>query len=170
MIVNVMGYLHPQVRETVDYKHKLWDHLHIISGYKLDVDGPYPAPAREASRLKPARVAYPTSDIQYKYYGKTMEDMIRHISSLEDGPKKEQFARNLANYMKLSYLTWNKDSVEDATILSHLEELSDNRLRLSETARLNHTAEMLAMGKEKMRENSTKIIKHSKRNNKKRKK
>jgi hypothetical protein len=168
-IVNVMGYLNPQLRDTVDYKHKLWDHLFLISGYKLDVDAPYPIPSPESGRLKPARIDYPTSDIDYKYYGKTMEDMIRRVSEMEDGPSKEQYARYMANYMKMSYLTWNKDTVDDSTILGHLEELSGGRLRLSETARLNHTSEMLAMGKEKMRENSTKVNKN-KRNKNKRKK
>lgn len=169
-IVNAMGYLNPQLKETVDYKHKLWDHLFVIADFKLDVDAPYPVPTRETARPKPGKVSYPSSDIQYKYYGKTMEEMIRHIAQLEDGPKKEQFARNLANYMKMSYLTWNKDTVEDTTILTHLEELSDNRLRLAETARLNHTSEMLALSKEKIRENSIKVVRNNKRNNKKRKK
>ncbi|MFM7725286.1 MAG: DUF4290 domain-containing protein, partial [Flavobacteriales bacterium] len=168
-IVNVMGYLNPQLRDTVDYKHKLWDHLFLISGYKLDVDAPYPIPGPDSGRLKPAHIGYPSSDIVYKYYGKTMEDMIRRVSEMEDGPSKEQYARYLANYMKMSYLTWNKDTVDDNTILNHLEELSEGRLKLSETARLNHTSEMLAMGKEKMRENSTKINKH-KRNKKRNKK
>jgi hypothetical protein len=168
-IINVMGYLNPQLRDTVDYKHKLWDHLFLISQFKLDVDAPYPIPAPDSGRMRPARVPYPSSDIDYKYYGKTMEDMIRKVSAMEDGPAKEQYARYMANYMKMSYLTWNKDTVDDATILSHLEELSGGKLKLAETARLNHTAEMLAMSKEKMRENSTKVNKN-KRNKNKRKK
>ncbi|MFM2206214.1 MAG: hypothetical protein RL213_189 [Bacteroidota bacterium] len=169
-IVNVMGYLNPQLRETVDYKHKLWDHLIIISDFKLDVDSPYPVPTRENARLKPARIAYPSGEVEYKFYGKTMEDMIRRISSMEEGPRKEQFARNLANYMKMSYLTWNKDSVEDTTILSHLEELSGGQLRLAETARLNHTNEMLALSKEKIRENSIKVVRNNKRGNRNKRK
>jgi len=170
MIVNVMGYLNPQLRDTADFKHKLWDHLFVISDFKLDVDAPYPIPSRDTARLKPVRVAYPSSDVDYKFYGKTMEEMIRKISSMEEGSRKEQLARNLANYMKMSYLTWNKDSVEDTTIIAHLEELSGGRLRMAETARLNHTNEMLALSKEKIRENSIKVVRNNKRNNRKRKK
>lgn len=169
MIVNVMGFLNPQLRDTVDYKHKLWDHLFLISGYKLDVDSPYPVPEPESSKLRPSKIAYPTSDIHYKYYGKTMEEMIRKFSSMEDGAAKEQYTRYIANYMKMSYLTWNKDTVDDTTILNHLEELSEGKLQLPESAKLNHTAEMLAMSKEKMRENSTKVIKNNKRNKKRKK-
>ncbi|MBP6334654.1 MAG: DUF4290 domain-containing protein [Bacteroidia bacterium] len=157
IIVNVMAYLNPSVRELVDYKHKLWDHLFILSDFKLDVDAPFPMPEREKVNAKPKRVAYPASKIRYKYYGKVMEDMIRKIGEMEEGPRKEQITQNLANFMKMSYLTWNKDTVDDSTILNHLEELSSGNLKLHESAKLNHTAEILAMNKEKMmRENAAK--------------
>ena len=94
--------------------------------------------------------------------------MIRKFSEMEEGPSKEQYTRYIANYMKMSYLTWNKDTVDDLTILNHLEDLSGGKLQFPDSAKLNHTAEMLAMSKEKMRENSTKVIKHN--NNKRNKK
>ncbi|REK05097.1 MAG: DUF4290 domain-containing protein [Bacteroidetes bacterium] len=154
-IVNVMSYLNPQVRELENYKHKLWDHLFMLSDYKLDVDSPYPKPEKESFTSKPKRISYPSSRIKYKYYGKVMEDMIGKISKLDEGKSKEQISQNLANFMKMSYLTWNKDTVDDTTILSHLKELSDDQLKLHESARLNHTAEILAMNKEKLaRENA----------------
>ncbi|TAH39930.1 MAG: DUF4290 domain-containing protein [Bacteroidetes bacterium] len=156
-IVNVMAYLNPSVRELVDYKHKLWDHLFILSDFKLDVDSPFPMPEKEKVNAKPKRVEYPASKIRYKYYGKVMEDMIRKIAEMEEGQRKEQITQNLANFMKMSYLTWNKDTVDDSTIVGHLEELSKGSLKLHESARLNHTAEILAMNKEKMmRENAAK--------------
>jgi len=144
-IVLVMGYLNPQIRDIVDFKHKLWDHLFLISDFKLDVDSPYPIPPRETLKVKPQRIGYPENKIRYKYYGRTTEQMIRQISTLEDGERKDQFAQNLANFMKMSYLTWNKDSVDDSTIIGHLEELSNGKVKLQETVRLNHTAEILAM-------------------------
>src|SRR3569832_1132646 len=64
-IVSVMALLNPQVRELVDYKHKLCDHLHIISDFKLDVDSPFPAPSRDVILARPKPLAYPTSDIKY---------------------------------------------------------------------------------------------------------
>jgi hypothetical protein len=153
-IVNAMSLLNPQLKETADYKHKLWDHLYIISDFKLDVDAPFPVPARETMRLRPHRIAYPSGNIRYKYYGKTTQEMIHKIGEMEEGQQREIITRNLANFMKMSYLTWNKDTVDDETILSHLEELSDGKLRMSETARLNHTAEILALSKEKVRESA----------------
>ena len=151
-IVVVMGYLNPQLQNVTDFKHKLWDHLFIISDFKLDVDSPYPIPARDTIQSKPKKVAYPTYDIKYKYYGKNMERLIKTISDMEEGEKKDQVTQNVANFMKMSYLTWNKDTVDDSTILSHLDNLSKSKMKLKETARLNHTQELLALNKEKERE------------------
>jgi hypothetical protein len=154
-IVNVMALLNPQVREIADFKQKLWDHLFIISDFKIDVDSPYPVPEKSKYNERPKPLAYPTSNIRYKYYGKVMEDMIRKIADLPDGPTKDQIVHNLANFMKMSYLTWNKDSVDDSTIVNHLNELSVGKLKLHESVTLNHTAEILAMNKEMMqRENA----------------
>ena len=31
----------PHLRDVPDFKHKLWDHLAIMSGFELDIDYPY---------------------------------------------------------------------------------------------------------------------------------
>ena len=46
-VVSVMGTLNPQLRDVVDFRHKLWDHVQIISDFKIDIDSPYPLPSRE---------------------------------------------------------------------------------------------------------------------------
>src|SRR2546423_15664687 len=107
-IVAVMGYLYPQLRGIIDFEHKLWDQLFLISDFKLDVDSPYPIPPRETLKVKPQTIAYHATRIRYKYYGKTMEQMIKKIGELEHGEKKDQIAQNLANFMKMTYFSWNK--------------------------------------------------------------
>ena len=85
-----------------------------------------------------------------------MEEMIRKIGEMEEGERKDQIAQNLANFMKMSYLTWNRDSVDDSTIIGHLDELSGGKVKLQETVRLNHTAEILAMAAQKRQQQHTK--------------
>ncbi|HNZ72802.1 MAG TPA: DUF4290 domain-containing protein, partial [Prolixibacteraceae bacterium] len=46
-IVDVMGNLYPYLRDIPDFKHKLWDHLAIMSDFQLDIDYPYDLPTRE---------------------------------------------------------------------------------------------------------------------------
>ena len=87
-LIELMGFLNPHLKNVEDFRHKLWDHLFLISDFKLDVDSPYPIPPRETLKVKPQRIAYPENKIKYKYYGRTTEQMIRQISTLEEGERK----------------------------------------------------------------------------------
>ena len=40
-IVQIMGNMFPELRDVEDYRHKFWDHLAIMSDFKLDIDYPY---------------------------------------------------------------------------------------------------------------------------------
>ncbi len=141
-IVNVMGQLNPHLRDITDFKHKLWDHLFIISDFKLDVDSPYEKPSALTYKVKPQRVTYPTSDIRFKHYGRIIEQMILEIKDIDDSPAKEQMTVNIANFMKMLYVNWNKDSVSDEVIFEHLRILSKGKLTVKEDTRLDQPLEL----------------------------
>lgn len=136
-IIQVMGQLNPHLRDVADFTHKLWDHLFIISGFRLDVDSPYPKPSPETFKEKPARLTYPQSRIRYKHYGKTIEGIIKKAKELKDGPEKEELTRLIANHLKKSYINWNKDAISDDVIFKNLYELSDGGLKMDESAVLS---------------------------------
>jgi hypothetical protein len=136
-IVNAMAILNPQLKDMTDYRHKLWDHLFIISDYKLDCDSPYPMPERELAEAKPKRLPYPQKDIKRRHYGSIVEQMIREAVNMEDGEQKQQVVEMIANFMKMSYLTWNRDTVSDDLIKDQLTELSAGKLSLSEEVKLS---------------------------------
>ncbi|OFY87273.1 MAG: hypothetical protein A3F72_17400 [Bacteroidetes bacterium RIFCSPLOWO2_12_FULL_35_15] len=138
-IIDVMGQLNPHLRDVTDFKHKLWDHLFIISEFNLDVDSPYPKPTPETFQTKPDRVLYPSNDIRYKHYGKTVERIIAKAKEYPDGEEKAALTEQIANMMKRSYLTWNRDSVNDEVILKQLEELSNGELTLADPSALRST-------------------------------
>ena len=148
-IISVMGQLFPYLRDIDDYKHKLWDHLHIMSNFKLDVDSPYPVPAPESLLEKPDRVAYPTGNIKWGHYGKTLEQFIEKAKDYPEGDEKDTLTHIIANLMKRQYLTWNRDSVEDDLITSQLTSISDGKLKLKEGAELVPTAVVLQDQKSK---------------------
>ena len=137
VVIDLMGFLNPHLRDVADFKHKLWDHLHIISDYKIDVDSPYPKPSPEQIHLKPAPLRYPHQRIKYKHYGKTIELMIEKAKSIEEPDRKRHMVQAVANFMKMAYVQWNKDSVTDETILSDLYALSGGTLKLEENVNLN---------------------------------
>jgi hypothetical protein len=136
VVIDLMGFLNPHLRDVADFKHKLWDHLHIISDFKIDVDSPYPKPSEDAIRFKPAPLSYPQQRIRYKHYGKTVELMISRAKAIEDPQRKQLMIQSIANFMKMAYVTWNKDSVADETIIKDLREMSNGALQLEENVNL----------------------------------
>ncbi len=140
-IVNVMSILNPQTRDAEDVKIKLWDHLFIMSDFKLDCDSPYPIPEKEKIHPKPKKVPYPTYNVKYKHYGNTILQMIEEAKKLENGPPKDYITLLIANFMKQSYVNYNRDNVNDEVIFEQLKKMSGGELIVKEDARLNAVAE-----------------------------
>jgi hypothetical protein len=136
VVIDLMGFLNPHLRDVADFKHKLWDHLHIISDFKIDVDAPYPKPEPDAIHFKPDPLRYPHQRIRYKHYGKTIELMIEKAKTIEEPERKRHMVQAIANFMKMAYSQWNKDSVADEIIISDLYALSGGQLKLDENINL----------------------------------
>lgn len=142
-VVNVMAQMNPQVKESNDYNHKLWDHLHIIANYELDVDGPYPKPTPEMQKKRPDHIGYQKNSIRYGHYGQYIYDIVKKVKEMEDGPKKKAILVNIANQMKRDYLNWNRDTVNDLLILDDLYKISDGEITLPIDTKLTPTNEIL---------------------------
>ncbi|SEB48454.1 protein of unknown function [Tenacibaculum sp. MAR_2009_124] len=132
-IINVMGNLQPHLRDVPDFKHKLWDQLHIMADFKLDVDSPYETPSKEELTEKPTKLEYPRSASKYRFYGTNIQTMIDVALTWDEGDMKVALVFTIANHMKKCYLNWNKDTVEDGVILDHLYELSDGQIDIRNT-------------------------------------
>ncbi|MFC4740618.1 DUF4290 domain-containing protein [Flavobacterium ponti] len=132
-IIDVMGTLNPHLRDVPDFQHKLWDQLFIMSDFQLDVDSPYPIPSREVLNQKPERLAYPQNFPKYRFYGNNIKYMIDVANKWEEGELKNALIIVIANHMKKCYLSWNKDTVEDAIIFNHLYELSGGKIDLTKS-------------------------------------
>lgn len=147
-VVAVMGNLNPHLRDINDFKHKLWDHLALIAKFDLDIEYPYDPPKAETFLEKPKRVKYGTHRIKSRHYGKSIELMIEAALAMEDGSDKDFLIKTIANHMKKSYLTWNRESVDDEVILKDLAMLSQGRINI-ENVELTETKELLQKGKKK---------------------
>ena len=75
-IISVMGSLNPHLRDVLDFQHKLWDQLFIMSDFRLDVDSPYPIPSKDILTQKPDRLKYPQNFPKYRFYGNNIKYMI----------------------------------------------------------------------------------------------
>ena len=147
-IISVMGSLNPHLRDVPDFQHKLWDQLFIMSDFTIDVDSPYPLPNRELLEQKPDRLEYPQNFPRYRFYGNNIKYMIDVANKWEDGPLKEALIIVIANHMKKSYLSWNKDTVKDDVIFEHMYELSGGKINLTSTGEeLSTTIDLMKVNK-----------------------
>lgn len=142
-VIKLMGQLNPQLRDLEDYNHKLWDHLFIMSNFMLDVDSPYPIPDKEEFSSKPNRVEYPEGATKYRHYGQVIRKIILEAAKEEDVEQRQLLTLMVANLMKKTYLQWNKNTVDDEVIWSHLGELSAGKLMKFEGAQLDEMSHLL---------------------------
>jgi Domain of unknown function (DUF4290) len=131
VVIELMGFLNPHLKNVEDFRHKLWDHLFLISDFKLDVDSPYPIPTRETLKAKPERLHYPKRYPKFNHLGKNVELVINKALAEENPEKKQGFANAIAYYMKLSYNNWHKENVQDDTIQAELQAITKGELEFN---------------------------------------
>ena len=69
---------------------------------------------------------------------------------------KTALIKVIANHMKKSYLSWNKDTVKDDVIFEHLYELSDGKINLIESSEeLLNSSDLLRTNKRISNKTST---------------
>ncbi|MHC5309437.1 DUF4290 domain-containing protein [Myroides sp. LJL116] len=129
--IDVMGSMNPHLRDVPDFQHKLWDQLFIIAKFQLDVDSPFPIATKETTTNKPELLPYPQNHPKYRFYGNNITYMINEALKFEEGEMKDALIMVIANHMKKSFLSWNKDTVTDEVIFDHLYELSKGKINLS---------------------------------------
>ena len=147
-VIDVMGNLYPYLRDVSEFKHKLWDHLAIMTDFKLDIDYPYDPPSPEILRGKPARLSYSQNLLKYRHYGLIITKMIEAAIKME-GDEQRILIEQIANQMKKLYLAWNKDSVEDEKIFKDLEEMSGYKLKVPSGLKLGEKRVQTAKKKRK---------------------
>lgn len=172
-IINLMATVSPGGKEEEDFYHKLWDHLHIMAKFELDVDSPYPKPDEEILRFKPNKPAYPRRKMRFAHYGNIIESFIRFAGSLEPGEEKDRYTEIIANMMKKAYLNHNRDSVNDEMIKDQLKDLSKGELEFKANHKLSSTNEILHKQKQQVghqQNNTNRFNKNKNKNNKFKKK
>ena len=130
-IIAFMGQMNPHFRDVKEFTHKLWDHLHIMSDFNLDIKSPYPKPQSEKLQEKPKKMDYPKNKIKFSYYGNTIQNMISTALEMT-GEEKSILTGMIANQMKKSYILFNQGSVDNNMIKLHLKQMSNNQLSLDD--------------------------------------
>ncbi|MEZ5014449.1 MAG: DUF4290 domain-containing protein [Chitinophagales bacterium] len=136
-IIDLMGTMNPTLRNVEDFRHKLWDHIYMMSDFKLNAESPYPVPEREELMRKSIKLEYPKKKIRFAHYGLNVETCVKKAMSFEDPAMQLEFAQIIGNYMKLVYQNWNREDVNDDIIKQDLSTLSNNTLNLEDDSNLD---------------------------------
>lgn len=134
-LVSVLINMNPTVKETKDYKHKMWDFLAELCDYKLDVDFPYQI-SKTSELAAPQKLPYNNSNIKFRHYGLLTERMIEQACTIENEQEQAVLIKMIANHMKKTYVMWNQKSVNDAIIIADLKKLSNGKLTLADDTKL----------------------------------
>ncbi len=132
-VIELMGFLNPHLKNVEDFRHKLWDHLFLISDFTLEVKSPYPIPTRETLKAKPNPLPYPKRQPKLLHLGKNLEVIIGKALKEENPEKRLGFANAIAYYMKLAYNNWHKEIVHDDAIQSELSSITEGQLTFTNT-------------------------------------
>ncbi len=127
-IIELMGILNPHLKNVEDFRHKLWDHLFLISDFKLEVESPYPIPTREKFTKKPEPLPYPKKYGKNRHLGKHIGQILDKALKETNEEKRNGFTQSIAYCMKLAYANWHKEAVHEDVIKEELTALSDGVL------------------------------------------
>jgi hypothetical protein len=128
IMIELMKQINPAIKDNQETSQKMWDDLFIMSNFELDVDSPFPIPNKEILLKKPEPVGYNFSEIRFKHYGRNIELLIQKAISIEDPEEKEAAVIYIGRLMKSFHSIWNKENIDDNTIIKNIRILSNRQL------------------------------------------
>lgn len=129
-VIAVMGNLNPTLRDTEDFKHKLWDHLFIMSDFRLDVDSPYSQPSRQDLMIVPQKLRYPQSRITFKHYGKYLHQFVDRVAKEAKQMDTSGEMVNLARYMRAKSYEYNNEHPNNDSIVRDIRIMAGDELEM----------------------------------------
>lgn len=129
-IIAIMERMMPQTQNTPDHKHKLWDHLALMSGFKLDIDYPYDISEAKKMMARPNPMPYPMKRIPVRHYGNMMFEIFDILKSMPAGAERDELARLAANQMKRDLFQWGHGSSDDEKVVSDIAAYTGGKIQL----------------------------------------
>lgn len=130
-IAEVMTTLFPALKKDPNDRKKIWDHINIMSEFRLDIDFPVPVVTEEEVNPTPEPIPYSNArEIDFRYYGRHIQNMVKTVAEMEESEEKQTLIGVIANHMKKMLLAHNKEAVSDRKVLRDLCFMSDGKIDL----------------------------------------
>lgn len=121
------------IKDDLSYR-KLWDHLMILSSFRLEKTWPYTE--EELERLKQRassederpkeHLPYRNSRIRIRQYGANLDAMMCRLKEMAYDDEYRELVTLIVEQTKRSYLAWNGELSDDSIIVDHVARLSDD--------------------------------------------
>lgn len=129
-IAKTMATLFPSVVGEGGDRQKIWDHINIMSGFKLDIDFPCEVISEEEMKPEISKIPYNTQLLRFRHYGRNIQDMIRKVSEMENCVEKDQLIFLVANQMKKLLLQHNPENANDVRVFADIAEISNGSITI----------------------------------------
>lgn len=121
-IVAVMANIGQERLANADVQQKLWNHLAVISDFRLDIDYPVEIVRREEVKAKPEPMALPQGRIKARYYGRILEKAMETLAKMPEGEERDALTLQVADQMKQSLFSWNPDVMSEDKVARDVTE------------------------------------------------
>jgi len=129
-IIDTMRKMNPSEQNINDRMQTLWDHLALMSDFKLDIDYPVEITTAEQMASKPEPVAYPNTRIPVRHYGRALFELFDTLKTMEPGEERDTLVRMTANQMKRCLLLWGHGNGDDEKVADDLARFTDGVIQL----------------------------------------
>ena len=129
-IVSIMGRMFPEDKTVEEKDRKFWDHLAIMSGFRLDVDYPFDVTHAAQIAKKPAPMEYPMKKIPVRHYGAMLFDVFKRLEQMEPGPERDELVKLTANQMRRNLVQWSHGSSDEEKVASDLARFTHGKIQL----------------------------------------
>ncbi len=109
---------------------KYWDHLAIMSDFKLDVDYPFDIEKAKDVMTKPASMAYPKKNIRVRHYGAMMDEIFDKLKTMPAGDERDKLVQMSAQHMKACLLEYSRGTVDDRKVADDLAYYTEGKVQV----------------------------------------
>lgn len=133
MIADIIAIQFPNIIGERNDMQKIWDHINIISNFKLDIDFPCPVIEKEELNPKPDKIPYSSSNDNFRHYGKIIKEMLKKVADMENCVEKDQLIFLVANQMKKLLISQNPENASDEKVFKDIEEITRGKITIDGT-------------------------------------
>ena len=130
-IIDAMAVLFPQQGDARTNRLRLWEHLYLMSDFRLDVDVPFEIKRPEEFDTRPERVAPGSGVAKRRVYGCLLESMVAEAAKMEADDRRFELIALLANQMKKQLMAVSPDGVDDERVFRDLYDMSEGAINIS---------------------------------------